>query len=114
VYELGGRAVVGRVERSILPSAVALGVTASAPVDGRGIEVHAAAVNPDGTPAGLAKVKVTLEKQAWNYYVRRYYSHYESNWSDSFEVVETREVDMQDGRGSTVFAFDDYGYYRVR
>ena len=62
----------------------------------------------------MSKVKITLEKQIWNYYVRRYYSNYEPRWSESFEPVETREVDLKDGKGSTVFKTNDYGYYRVR
>ena len=31
------------------------------------------------------KATVYLEKQVWNYYVRRYYSHYGSNWTESFD-----------------------------
>lgn len=114
VYELGGRAVVDTKPRFVLPAGVLLGVAMAPAADGKGVEVFAAAINADQSPASLSKVTITLEKQSWNYYVRRYYSHYESNWSDSFEPVESRVVDVVNGRASTVFAYGDYGYYRVR
>ncbi|MDX9971591.1 MAG: MG2 domain-containing protein [FCB group bacterium] len=114
VMELGGRSVTGRDSRIILPSPVALGLATAAPQTGEGVDVFAAAVNPDGTPANLASVKVTLERETWDYYVRRYYSHYEPNWSRRFETIETREVPLTNGRGQTAFEFNDYGYYRVR
>ncbi|MBI4559866.1 MAG: hypothetical protein HY706_19935 [Candidatus Hydrogenedentes bacterium] len=114
VFELGGRAVLGRAENFMFPSDVCLGISAAPAVDGKGMEVFAAAIKPDETPAELPKVKITIEKQVWNYYVRRYYSHYEPKWSESFEALETREVDLKDGKGSTVFNVSDYGYYRFR
>ncbi|MBI5092783.1 MAG: hypothetical protein HZB26_10120 [Candidatus Hydrogenedentes bacterium] len=114
VFELGGRGVSAKAETVLWPSPVALGVMASQAEGNQGVQVHAAAINPDETPAALAKVKITLEKQVWNYYVRRYYSNYEPRWSESFEPVETREVDLTDGKGTTTFKTSDYGYYRVR
>jgi uncharacterized protein YfaS (alpha-2-macroglobulin family) len=114
VMELGGRSVIGRDSRFVLPSPVVLGLSTAAPQGGKGVEVFAAAVNADGTPASLPSVQVTLERETWDYYVRRFYSHYEPNWSRRFQAVETKDVPLANGRGSVVFNFGDYGYYRVR
>ena len=114
VFELGGRPVSGRADALYFPSDVALGVSVAAPASGKGMEVFAAAITPDEQPAALDKVSITLEKQVWNYYVRRYYTSHEPRWSESFQAVETREVPLSGGRGSTVFQPGDYGYYRVR
>ncbi|HPG67657.1 MAG TPA: MG2 domain-containing protein [Candidatus Hydrogenedentes bacterium] len=113
VFELGGRAVISRQEVPLFPSDVCLGVRMQREASGE-IRAHVAAVKPDGSPAGLASVRVTLEKQAWNYYVRRYYSHHEPHWSESFEELETKEVALVAGVGETAFTVDGYGYYRVR
>ena len=113
VFELGGRAVAGSVERVLFPSDVCLGLAVAPRTGGTGVDVAVAAVKPDETPADLGKVRVTLEKQVWNYYVRRYYTHHEPNWAQSFEPVETREVELAAGKGSVVFDMRDYGYYRV-
>ncbi|MCC6488370.1 MAG: hypothetical protein IT364_12810 [Candidatus Hydrogenedentes bacterium] len=114
VFELGGRAVAGTKELTLFPSATCLGLTGATPESGKGVEVNVAAIKPDGAPADLATVKVTLEKQVWNYYVRRYYNYHQPNWSESFEAVETRDVPLKEGKGATTFEFGNYGYYRVR
>ena len=114
VFELGGRPVVAKADTTLFPSDVCLGVNTVSPAEGEGIEVQAAAVTPDGAPAALDRLNVTLERQVWNYYVRRYRSNYESKWSESFEPIETREVALTGGRGSTLFTPAGYGYYRVR
>ena len=54
------------------------------------------------------------KKQVWNYYVRRYYSHYGSNWTESFDPVDSKEVALQGGKGSVAFDLNDWGYYRLR
>lgn len=113
VFELGGRPVVSKADAMYFPSPTALGVAISKAADG-GLQVEAAAAMPDGQPAALATVQVTLERQVWNYYVRRYYDHNEPKWSESFEAIETREVPLTAGRGATAFPAPDYGYYRVR
>jgi hypothetical protein len=114
VFELGGRAVAAKAEAMLFPSDICLGISAASSADKKGIEVFAAAINADETPANLDKVEIVLEKQIWNYYVRRYYSHHESDWAESFQPVETREVALNDGKGSTVFSLQEYSYYRVR
>ncbi|GMV92872.1 MAG: membrane protein [Candidatus Hydrogenedentota bacterium] len=114
VFELGGRAVAGTKEVTLFPSENCLGILANTPEGGRGVEVTVAAITPGGEPAALDTVKVTLEKQVWNYYVRRYYDYHQPNWSESFEPIETREVSLTEGTGSTTFNFGSYGYYRVR
>jgi len=114
VFELGGRGVAGKAEATFFPSSTCLGVSAVPNADGKSVEVFAAAITPEGTPAPLEKVNITLEKQIWNYYVRRYYSRHEPRWSESFEPIETREVDLADGRAATTFNIEKYGYYRIR
>ncbi|MEW6235087.1 MAG: MG2 domain-containing protein [Candidatus Omnitrophota bacterium] len=114
VFELGGRAVSSRKYAILSPSDTLLGVAAAVPPDGRGVEVHAAAIRLDESPAPLQKAYVTLERQAWNYYVRRYYNYNEPNWTETFEKVETREIELKDGSGSTRFETNDYGYYQIR
>ncbi|HEO71776.1 MAG TPA: hypothetical protein ENN80_10985, partial [Candidatus Hydrogenedentes bacterium] len=78
------------------------------------VEVFVCAVHPDGAPADIGAVTVTLEKRVWEYYVRRYYSHYESDWSESFEKLDEHEVSIEGGKGVTSLRIDDYGQYRVR
>ena len=114
VFELGGRAVTARENAVVSPSDILLGIAATNLLGGRGVEVHAAAIRLDETPAPLDKINVTLERQVWNYYVRRYYSNNQPSWTESFEEIETREIDLQEGRGSTQFEIEGYGYYRVR
>lgn len=114
VFELGGRVVTNVAKATFFPSEVCLGIRANDAPSGSGVEVHVAAVKPDGAPADVASVKVTLERQVWNYYVRRFYSNYESNWTDTYEEIETRDVPVQDGRGTAVFDVAGYGQYRVR
>jgi hypothetical protein len=114
VFELGGRAVAGTKEVTLFPSETCLGIRANTPEGDRGVEVTVAAIQPGGEPAALDTVQVTLEKQVWNYYVRRYYDYHQPNWSESFEPIETREISLTEGTGSTTFNFGNYGYYRVR
>jgi len=114
VFELGGRAVTGTIEKVFYPSDLCLGLAVSRRTQGPGVDVAVAAITPEGTPATVGSVKVTLEKQAWNYYVRRFYTHHEANWTESFEVVETRDIPITEGKGTTSFEIRDYGHYRVR
>ncbi|MBN2309638.1 MAG: hypothetical protein JXR94_11735, partial [Candidatus Hydrogenedentes bacterium] len=114
VFELGGRAVAGTAEAMMFPSDVCLGIAASPRSGATGLDVHVAAIAPDESPAALDTVTVALEKRTWSYYVRRYYSHHEPKWSESFEVQEAREVELRDGAGTTAFDVSGYGYYRVR
>lgn len=119
VFELGGRPVSGRADATVFPSDIALGVSVAKASDGRSLDVFAAAISPGEGPGGvkpaaLDKVKVTLERQDWNYYVRRYYSHHESKWTEIYEPVDTREVPLVEGKGSTTFAPPGWGHFRVR
>ena len=114
VFELGGRPVTDKAALMLFPSEICLGVAVAHDEETNEIEVFAAAVKPDETPADLGEVKVTLEKRVWSYYVRRYHSHYGSHWSESYEHVTTRDVPLQGGKGSTRFGLDRYGHYRVR
>ncbi|MFA6242468.1 MAG: MG2 domain-containing protein [Candidatus Hydrogenedentales bacterium] len=114
VFELGGRAVSGIKETPLFPSDICLGISGTTPESGRGIDVNVAAVTPAGAAAALPAVKVTLERQTWNYYVRRYYDSYQPKWSESFQEVETKDVSLAEGKGTISFAMETYGYYRVR
>ncbi|MBX7258341.1 MAG: hypothetical protein K1Y02_18400 [Candidatus Hydrogenedentes bacterium] len=114
VFELGGRAVSGTKEIPLFPSDICLGIAGTTPEGGKGIDVDVAAVTPAGAAAALPSVKVTLERQTWNYYVRRYYDSYQPKWSESFQEVETKDVPLTDGKGKVTFTMENYGYYRVR
>ncbi|MCC6698552.1 MAG: hypothetical protein IT365_23215 [Candidatus Hydrogenedentes bacterium] len=114
VSELGGRVVTSIAEGTFFPSDICLGLRANERQGGGGVEVQVAAVKPDGTPADLASVKVTLEREVWNYYVRRYYSNYESRWTDTYEEIETRDVPLQQGMGSLAMETRGYGRFRLR
>lgn len=115
VFELGGRAVSGNLQLPLLPANIALGMSAAPAEGGRAIEVFAAAINADESPADLTKVSVTLEREEWNYYVRRYYSGYEPRWSKQYAEVSTHEVSLSAGKGSVVIPVpESYGYFRVR
>ncbi len=115
VFELGGRSVGDAAQRVLFPSDIALGINAAAAAQGQGVDVQVVAIQPDESPAALDKVTVRLEKQSWNYYVRRYYGHHESNWSESFETVDTKEAPLTNGQGAVNFALSDsYGYYRIK
>lgn len=114
VFELGGRSVLGKTEATLVPSDIALGVAADTDQGPTQVTVHAAAVKPDGTAAELEEVEISLEERSWSYYVRRYYSSLEPNWSERFTPVETRTVKLEAGRGSTVFNIEDWGHYRIK
>ena len=62
-----------------------LGLAVESQPPGNAVKANVAAIRPDESPADLASVKVTLEKQVWNYYVRRYHSHNAAHWSESFD-----------------------------
>jgi alpha-2-macroglobulin len=115
VFELGGRPVNAIAECAMLPSDTTLGIAAEQSPEG-GLDVAVAAVRADGSPAELGSVQVTVELRRWSYYLRRYYSHDEPNWSQWYTEVETREVALVDGCGS--FKLDipahHYGQYRLR
>jgi alpha-2-macroglobulin len=112
-FELGGRGVFGSAETVWFPSDTCLGVSIGEGSGGN-VTVDVAAVTPAGEPAALETVQVTLEKRVWHYNVRRFYSHHEPQWTESFENMETREVALTDGRGSTAFDAGRYGQFRVR
>lgn len=114
VFELGGRSVTARADAMVFPSDICLGIAAKADPNKNGVEVRVTAINVDETPANLDKVQVTLERQAWNYYVRRYYGYSQAHWSDEFQTVETRDATLAAGQGSLVFPTTEYGYYRLK
>lgn len=113
-YELGGRSVSSRAKAVLAPDNILLGLTTNQTPGSKALDVHVAAIQLDQSPADVDSVEVTLERQEWSYYVSRYYSHNQPNWTQSFEVVETKTVSISDGRGLTSFEMNDYGYYRIR
>ena len=113
VFELGGRAVAATAEATVFPSDTCLGIAAE-PKPGS-VEAFVAAIRPDESPADLAEVTVTLEERVWSYHVRRYYTHHESRWSEVYEPVESRQVALSGGEGSTQFSLENrWGSYRIR
>lgn len=115
VFEPGGRSVAGRTKAFLFPTPEVLGLAVASGAKANTVDVAVAAVRPDGSPADLASALVTLEKKEWSYYVRRYSSHNEANWSEGFVTVKTETVPLKGGKGSVSLAYpSDYGNYRVR
>lgn len=115
VSELGGRAVVGRAERTLFPAEVMLGLAASASTEPRELKVAVAAIGTDEAPAPLPAVKVALERRVWRYHLRRMQHGNEPGWTTYFEPVEVRDVPLAQGVGETSFNLArHYGYVRVR
>lgn len=114
VFELGGRAVHAGADCVLFPNDLCLGLNTQYDKASKQMTVNAAAVRADGSPAALASVKVTLERREWNYHVRRYQSHNEARWAESFVEVSSADVPLTEGRGALQLPMPDYGYYRVR
>jgi uncharacterized protein YfaS (alpha-2-macroglobulin family) len=113
VYELGGRSVSDRTTRTLLPKGILTGIQASMG-DGNAIDVRVAAINADESPADLATVQVSLEKEQWIYNVRRYRARNEPRWTRTFTTIDTKDVTLEEGIGALQFSARSYGYYRVR
>ncbi len=114
VFELGGRAVTGRADAIFVPDETLLGVALNTSQVGDELQVHAAAVRADGTAADLQEVTLTLERETWSYYVRRYYSHNDPNWSKAYQEISSRQITLENGRGSLTLPISGYGNYRIR
>jgi uncharacterized protein YfaS (alpha-2-macroglobulin family) len=115
VFEPGGRGVAGRTKAFLFPTPDLLGMAIANGTKANTIDVSVAAVHADGSPSALGSALVTLEKKSWSYYVRRFDSHNEANWSEGYVTVKTETVPLKDGKGSINFAYtSDYGNYRVR
>ncbi|NLV41817.1 MAG: hypothetical protein GXY15_11400 [Candidatus Hydrogenedentes bacterium] len=116
VYEMGGREVRGSAQALVFPAPVALGVAlASVPGDTGTVEVSVAAVKADQQPAELATVSVVLESEDWVYNVRRYVGRNEPWYVKVFRAVQTNEVPLTAGRGTTSFPVsEEWGRFRVR
>lgn len=114
VFELGGRAVTSTKVATVFPGEVCLGLRCAEAADHQGVEVFVAAIRPDESPAPLEKVKVILEREEWSYYVREYDGYHDWQWTKVFEELDSREVPLTEGRGSTVFPLARWGYYRVK
>ncbi|MCC6143008.1 MAG: hypothetical protein IT368_04275, partial [Candidatus Hydrogenedentes bacterium] len=112
VFELGGRGVNARETVTLLPSDILLGIAAE-PKDG-GAQVHVAAVTPDGTPAALGQVKISLEREYWIYNVRRFSDSNQPWWVKKFTQVATQDVLLSEGRGSATLPISGWGYFRVK
>ncbi len=114
VREVGGRPVSHSKKITLFPDDVLLGVAAMQGKDAQTLDVRAAAIRPDDSPAPLETVQVTLEKETWRYYVRRYDGYNKPNWTREYTTIETRTIPLQKGEGNTSFLLGDYGQYRVR
>ncbi len=114
VFELGGRAVRAAADAVYFPSPLCLGLKAEPGAGENEVAVSIAAVDPEGKPAALDKVHITLERETYNYYVQHYYTHLQPKWSNRFEQVEQRDVKLDRGVGTLSFRVTTYGFYRVR
>jgi uncharacterized protein YfaS (alpha-2-macroglobulin family) len=115
VAEAGARPVNDTKDVLLLPAEPLLGVALSSGAEG-GLDAAIAAVDAQGAAAAVGTVTVVLEREDWSYYVRRYADRNEPSFTKSFEIIETREVALTDGRGAASFALSEYGwgYHRVR
>jgi len=115
VFELGGRSVAARATAFLFPTPVITGLAVANGSAPNSVDVAVVAVQPDGAPAGISQVQVTLERQQWSYYVRRYSSHNEANWSDNFATLRTETVTLDGGKGAINLPVPEgYGTYRIR
>lgn len=115
VFELGGRGVSARTSTYVFPAPAVVGLAAANGTAPNSLDVAVAAVQPDGSAAPLESAIVTLEKKQWSYYVRRYSSHNEANWSDDFLTLQTETVPLVNGKGSiTLSVPEGYGTYRIK
>ena len=115
VFEPGGRSVAGRTSTFLFPAPTMLGVAVANGTAPNTVDVAVAAVQPDGAPAAVDTVEVTLERQQWSYYVRRYSSHNEANWSDNFATLRTETVALAEGKGTIAMPVPEgYGTYRIK
>ncbi len=112
LFDLGGRSVPARAQVVAFPTTVSLGVALRAE-SGR-VLAQAAAIMPDGSPAAIDAVTLTLERRKWAYNVRSFYSHREPDWSTTWEKIDARTLPLSDGHTSATFALIDDGSYRVR
>ncbi|MCE5231201.1 hypothetical protein LLG95_16615 [bacterium] len=114
VFELGGRGVRAAADAVYFPSPICIGVKAD-PGNGEDeVVVNVAAVDAEGRAANVEKAQVILERETYNYYVRRYYTHLEPQWSNRFEQVEKHDVALEKGVGKLSLHVTTYGFYRVR
>ncbi len=114
VSELGGRSVAAKANATFFPSTTILGIAATPNKGAGGIDVFAAAIQPDQAAAQISYASVTLEKETWDYYVRRYYSYNSPNWTKKYQIIKTVSIPLTEGKGQTYFDVKDYGQYRIR
>jgi alpha-2-macroglobulin len=114
VHELGGRTVADVAERTLFPADIVLGLSLGEAPSGEAVEARVVAMDPLGKPAALASVQVSLERESWHYYVRRFSHGRESRWERSYNTIETLEVALVDGQGKAQFDLPAYGHFRVR
>lgn len=115
VLEVGGRAVTDTATVTALPDVIMLGVAAAPRPDRELMEVHVVALNSrDETPADLDSVQVTLDRQVWDFHMRRFQRRNEPRWEKTFVPVQTHDLTLTDGRGTLELPYPDYGEYRLR
>ncbi len=115
VLEVGGRAVTDMATTRAFPDTIMLGITAAPRPEREVVEVHVAAVNSrDETPADLASVQLTLDRQQWDFHMRRFQDVNEPRWEKAFTTVRTYEVALTNGQGTLDLPYPDYGEYRLR
>ena len=114
VSELGGRSVASKANATFFPSTTILGIAATPNKATGGIDVFAAAIQPDQAAAQISHASVTLEKETWNYYVRRYHSYNSPNWTKKYQTIKTVSIPLSEGKGQTYFDVKEYGQYRIK
>lgn len=114
VMELGGRGVANIAHAVYLADETLVGVSMNMEEGGGQLEIHAAAVRYDGTPAAADSLTVTLERENWYYNVRRLTNYNEPVFNRVFETVSAHEVPLENGRGVLRIDAPGFGHYRVK
>ncbi len=114
-YELGGRRVSSAAEALYLSDDLLLGMNLKEGENASSVMADVVAVKTDDMSAATTQtVSVTLERMSWRYYMRRYYGYYGSSWRRDYEPIETRKIQLKDGKAQVIFQRIHYGGYRVR
>ena len=114
VRELGGRAVTAVQHKILFPSDTALGIKLEKKEGESELNVHTVAIGSDMNLSDLPKVTVSLEQRLWHYSVRRLRGFNEPYWDYSFNVIEQKEVELNEGKGHIALNLPRYGSFRVR
>lgn len=115
VQEMGGRPVLASKSVPFFADDTLLGIAVQPGPDQKNLDVKIVAIDTKEQLSPLASVQVTLERQSWSYYVRRFDSHNESRWTQRYVPIQTLDLALTNGQGEISLTLpQEYGYFRVR